>query len=72
MEAKTELLLEGVFFLQEKKEKKQMVRNKTEIFMNFYLSQNLIQYFFEFYILNEKLKYDFIRRKLSDNFSAGF
>ena len=71
MEAKTELLLEGVFFLQEKKEKKQMVRNKTEIFMNFYLSQKLIQYLFEFYSLTEKLKYDFCRRKLSINFSAG-
>jgi hypothetical protein len=36
MEAKTELLLEGVFFLQEKNEKKQTVMSKTENFMIFF------------------------------------
>ena len=64
IEAKTELLFEGVFFLQEKNEKKQIVMSKTENFMNFYLSQKLIQYLLEFYSLTEKLKYDFCRRKV--------
>jgi hypothetical protein len=53
-----------VFFLQEKNEKKQIVMSKTENFMNFYLSQKLIQYLLEFYSLTEKLKYDFCRRKV--------